>query len=255
MTKRLDSFIASLTSTSIVPRLLLKRKLRPDTFRLLGRLDVQIILRLCRSDLPFPPMKPDRFSTQSYRVRAREMSSSTARRPQRRAYRARPRPAVGLLASTLTDSPCFQARTRKPSCLTSCSQSDPACDEGGFARADEACGAPCPVDRGGAGAFHDYLRRIHSVSRPRSCVHGACTRKIVVRIPFLREGKNVLYYLMFDGGRTRARTLDPLIKRDVVSGATYPLSRCDRLQRPRCGRLDRQLIKKGERIRILDLQP
>ena len=33
---------------------------------------------------------------------------------------------------------------------------------------------------------------------------------------FACEGENTLYSLKFDGGRTRARTLDPLIKRNRV---------------------------------------
>jgi class 3 adenylate cyclase len=62
---------------------------------------------------------------------------------------------------SVVDAVNFRARTRKPSCLTSCSQSDPAGDELGFARADEAGRRPAPAGRGGAlarpgaGAFHD----------------------------------------------------------------------------------------------------
>jgi hypothetical protein len=43
--------------------------------------------------------------------------------------------------------------------------------------------------------------------------------ELVVRIIFPRKGKKTLHSLMFDGGRTRARTLDPLIKSQIQKSA------------------------------------
>jgi hypothetical protein len=84
-----------------VPRLLLKRKLRADTFRLLGALG-RADHFACPSDLPFPPMKPDRFSTQSYRL-PRSLRGAKCHRTRQDGrigeYRACPRPAVGVLVS------------------------------------------------------------------------------------------------------------------------------------------------------------
>jgi hypothetical protein len=67
-----------------------------------------------------------------------EMSSKTARWRHWRAYRAGPRSAVGVLASPPDLNALALLPGEDAEGLTSCSQSDPAGDERGFARADEA---------------------------------------------------------------------------------------------------------------------
>src|ERR1700722_10605199 len=47
------------------------------------------------------------------------------------------------------------------------------------------------------------------------CVHGVCTVVIGLRSRGSRIKRNPIYYRRFDGGRTRARTLDPLIKSQI----------------------------------------
>ena len=51
--------------------------------------------------------------------------------------------------------------------------------------------------------------------------------KILVRALFHTESKKNIYFLGFDGGRTRARTLDPLIKSQLLYQLSYaPIENC-----------------------------
>src|SRR5580692_3221424 len=153
-------FIASLTSTSIGPRVLLKRKLQPDRFRLSG---AQIILSLCRSALPFPPIKPGRFSMQSYRL-PRLLRGAKGHRTRQDgrigAYRACPRPAVGVFVSP----PNLDAVALLPgedAVMLDLVQSVGRATSTGSRGRMKRGGAPSPVGpsgalaRPGAGAFHD----------------------------------------------------------------------------------------------------